>query len=268
MKQDRVNNFPRTVEKALTLLEHIAKAERPLGISEISNDLDINKSTVYRILQSLRAKDYIDQDSVSNKYRIGFKILELNTAIVRNIGFRKVAVGHMEKLAQETLETVGLAMMDRDGVIYLDQAGGEEESIRIHFRIGLHMPFHCTGTGKAMLAFLDDGALDDILARHELNAYTANTITDPNVLREELKKIREDGYALNNGEYQEVVRTVAAPIFDSSNKVVGSIAVAGLKFRFKLEIIPRFGELVKMTAAEISRNLGCNSDYYNSRKYR
>lgn len=264
MKSKRNDNFPRTVEKALKILEYIAEAEGPLGISELSNALDIHKSTVYRIIQSLLVKKYVDREPLSNKYRIGFKILELNTMILRNMGLRTVAMGHMERLSQETMETVGLATMDREGAIYLDQTGGEKENVRIHFPMGSHMPFHCTGTGKAMLAFMDHDVLEDILDNHELGAYTSNTITSEEALREELEKIRANGYAFNNGEYEEEVRVVAAPIFDYRNKVVGSISVAALTSRMKLKMVAHFGELVKMTAAEISRNLGCNTSRQNS----
>ena len=263
MSPKRTDNFPRTVEKALTLLEHIAMTEKPIGISELSNKLDISKSTVYRILQTLLAKEYIKRDSMSNKYQIGIKILELNTAIVKNMGLRTVAIAYMEKLAAETLETVGLAIMDKEGVIYVDQTGGEKENVRIHFPIGAHIPFHCTGTGKAMLAFLDEEEMEEILKRHELKAYTANTITDIGDLRNELKKIGKEGYAFNNGEFEDVIKVVAAPIFDSRNKVAGSLAVAALSSRLDLSEVPRFGRMVKRACAEISRNLGFDSGSYN-----
>jgi len=267
MKERKVAKLPLTVDKALTLLEYIARADKPLGISELSHNLGINKSTIYRILQALVAKEYIRQESGTNKYYIGFKIAELNNTIVRKVGIRGAAAGPMEKLAQLTSETVGLAMRDKAGVIYLDQTGGEDESIRIHFLIGARLPFHCTGTGKAMLAFLDKKEQEEIIRASERKCYTPNTITDPDLLRKELTQIRTDGYAFNNGEYQEVVRVVGAPIFNDQQKVVGAVCVAGLSFRLNLTMIPGLGELVKEAAKKISQNLGCNIYYPTSGEY-
>lgn len=145
-------------------------------------------------------------------------------------------------------------------VIYLDQTGGETESIRIHFRIGTPMPFHCTGTGKAMLAYLRENELEEILANHKLMAFTPNTITNKRKLREELKSIRAEGYAFNNCEYQSMVCVIGGAIFDSSNRVVGSVAVAALSNRLSLEMVPRVRAQVKKTAFNISRELGCTVD--------
>lgn len=258
-----IKKFPRTVDKALDILEYAGRSDKPLGVSELGAELGINKSTVYRILQLLLSRGYVDKDPENSKYRIGYKILELNTAIVRNIGLRKVAISQMEQLARKSSETIGLATMDKAGVIYLDQVGGEKENIRIHFLIGSRMPFHCTGTGKAMLAFLEDTELREILEGRQLQSYTANTITDHYTLWKELRKIRKQGYALNDGEYQDFVRVIASPIFNSQDRVVGALALAAFKHRLKLEMVPRFGELVRSAAAEISRSLGCDHPSYN-----
>lgn len=258
--EKKIQNLPQTVDKALSLLEYLAGADRPKGISELSDTLGINTSTVYRLVQALMARGYIRRDGETRRYRAGFKILELNTAIVRNIGLHQLARSHMDRLAEQTTETVGLAIMEKNCVIYLDQRGGEEESIRIHFRIGTPMPFHCTGTGKAMLAYLDEMELEEILAVHELTAYTPNTVTNKEQLKQQLKDVRAKGYAFNNCEYERVVRVIGAPIFNSENRAVGSVAVAAFSHRLGLEMVPKVGEQVKETAFRISRELGYHVD--------
>jgi IclR family KDG regulon transcriptional repressor len=250
------NKFPRTVDKALSVLECVARSGKPIGVSELSAESGISKSTVYRFLQVFLSRGYIDKEVDGSKYRAGFKMLELSQVIVRNIGFRAAAVAHMDRLAKETSQTVGLAILDKSGVVYIDQVGGEEQGIRIHFLIGIRMPFHCTGTGKAMLAFLDENELDRVLQGNSFQRYTPNTITDSALLRRELKSIRKKGYAFNDGEYQEVVRVVASPIFNASEKVVGSLAVAAFKHRLETARVPSIGELVKSAASDISRRLG------------
>lgn len=264
MLPKKPSNAPQTVERALNVLEYIVEQQRPVMISELSEELQINKSTVYRILQALVAKDYLYQQVEDNKYCIGYKILELNNNIVKNIGLRQVSVAVMEKLAQKTKETVGLAVMDQRGVIYVDQIGGEEDRVRIHFRIGSHMPFHTTGTGKAMLAFIPEEELENILSTYKLERLTKNTITSVDKFKKELKQIRSQGYSFNNGETQEMVRVVGSPIFDSNNKVVGSIAIAALTNRFTLDKVPTFGKLVMDAAIEISHKLGCGENCWES----
>lgn len=250
------SKFPRTVDKALNVLEYVARSGKPMGVSDLSAELGLNKSTVYRILQVFLAKGYVDKEVNESKYRAGFKMLELSKVIVRNIGLRAAAITQMQKLANDTSKTVGLAILDKSGVVYIDQVGGEDESIRIHFLIGIRMPFHCTGTGKAMLAFLDENEVNAILKENKFERYTRNTITDPELLRQELKTIQKHGYAFNDGEYQEVVRVVGAPIFDVNGKIVGSLGVAAFKHFLEEAMVPATGELVKSAAFEISRRLG------------
>ncbi|BEQ16901.1 IclR family transcriptional regulator [Desulfoferula mesophila] len=266
MTPNKPNNSPQTVERALNILEYIVDMQKPLGVLELSDKLNLNKSTIYRILQALVSKGYLHQRAEDSKYCVGYKILELNTKIIRNLGLRQVSVSAMEKLAQKAKETVALGVIDQRGVVYVDQIGGEEDRVRIHFRMGVHMPFHSTGAGKAALAFFPQEERDAILSNYKLEKFTKNTITNIGSLHKELKEIRQKGYSFNDGETQEMVRVVGAPIFDSQNKVVGSIVLAALTNRFALEQVPTFGKLVLKAAMEISNNLGCGKDCHISSK--
>ncbi len=254
-KSHHPSNATQTIQKALTVLEYMIEAKQPVRLSELGKGLGWNKSTVHRILQALLAKDYLYQNDDSS-YCVGYKILELSNRLVRKIDLRQAALSQMSKLAATSHETVGLAKMERRGVIYLDQIGGEDEGVRIHFRMGVPLPFHCTGTGKAMLAFMSEAEFESIMAQQKLTRYTHQTITSIKELREQCRQIQNDGYAFNDREWQEMVRVVGAPIFNANGKVIGSVCVAALSHRLSPDQVPGVGAQVIEAGNHISRNFG------------
>lgn len=251
----RIKNAPQTVEKALRVLEALAEERGPLGVSELSQRLDISNSTTYRILQALLNRRYINQDSLTNKYHLGYKILELGSTVLMQIELRDIARDHLEKLAKETSETTRLAIMDESEIIYVDQVEGKDH-IRLHLQIGSRSPAHCTAAGKSILAFLEDNEVDAILSKHKLKSFTPKTITNIDKLRDQLRRIKIQGYALNDEEYREMVRAVGSPIFDFNMKVLGSVVVVAPSFRLKLSSVPEIAKQVKRIALSISRQIG------------
>jgi DNA-binding IclR family transcriptional regulator len=255
MTKTGTENFPRTVEKALRVLDALAEADRPLGVSEVGARLSINNSTAYRIMRALLEHGYVIQNPQTSKYDLGFKVLELSHALIRKLGVRGIARPLMEKLAQETSETVGLAILDGSKVVYLDQVDGGE-IIRLEFQVGSRWPLHATAAGKACLAFMDPGSVDQIIKRRTLKAYTKHTKTDPKALIEELGMIREIGYAFNRGEFESKVRAVGAPIFNVDNRPIGSVVLATPKERLPEDLVPVLGLKVVSIGREISKRMG------------
>lgn len=252
----RIKNAPQTVEKALRILDALTEEKGPLGISELSRRLDMSSSTIYRILQVLMRRRYINQDSVTNKYNLGYKILELSSTVLMQLELRKVAKDHLEKLAKETSETARLAIMDEGEIIYVEQVEGKDQ-IRLQLQLGTRSPAHCTAAGKCIMAFLEQHEVDAILSKHELKAFTPKTITNIDKLRDQLRRIKEKGYAFNDEEYRDMVRAVGSPILDFKMKVVGSIVVVAPSFRLKLSMVPVIAKQVKRAALDISRQMGC-----------
>jgi IclR family KDG regulon transcriptional repressor len=251
----RIKNAPQVVEKALRILDVFAEERGPLGISELNRRLDMSSSTIYRILQVLLSRRYIKQDSVTNKYYLGYKILELSSTVLMQLELRNVARDHLEKLAKETSETTRLAIMDEGEIIYVDQVEGKDQ-IRLHLQLGSRSPAHCTAAGKCVMAFLEEYEVDAILSKNKLKAFTPKTITNIEKLKDQLRKIKTQGYAFNDEEYREMVRAVGSPIFDFNIKVLGSIVVVAPSFRLKLSSVPKIAQQVKRTALDISRQIG------------
>ena len=251
----KIKNAPQTVEKALRILDALAEERGPLGISELSHRLDMSSSTTYRILQVLLNRRYINQDSVTNKYHLGYKILELSSSMLMKIELRNIARDHLEKLVKETSETARLAIMDGEEIVYVDQVEGEDH-IRLRLQIGSRSPVHCTAAGKCIMAFLGDDEVGAILSKHKLKSFTPKTITNIDNLRDQLKRIKIKGYAFNDEEYREMVRAVGSAIFDFNMKVVGSVVVVAPSFRLRLSSVPEIARQVKRTALDISRQMG------------
>ena len=246
---------PQTVEKALNILELFAEKETPLGITELSRMLELNKSTIHRILSVLSKRGYVNKDGHTRKYMLGYKTLEIGGALLNQIHIRDVAAAQMVKLACETLQTVRLGVLDNGEVLYVDHAEGKDP-IRLHIKLGSRGPVYCTASGKAMLAFMDRFEAQQILASIELRPYTINTITDSGELKCELERTRKRGYSFSNEEYSKDVRAIGAPIFDLRGSVVGAISLIAVSLRMQQKHTREFAQKVMETAAEISRRMG------------
>ena len=250
-----INNAPKTVEKALNILEAFLNTDCPLGISELSHKLKINKSTIYRILQTLYNKGYITQDNTTNKYFLGYKILSLSGAILNQNRLREVARLDLEELANETSQTVRLAILDGKEVIYINHVEGKDP-IRLHLQMGSRGPLHCTAAGKSILAFLNKNELNNILIKYKFKRLTPKTITDVRRLIPHLELIKKNGYSFCNEEFTKGVRAVGAPILGIDKKVLGSIVIVAPTFRMRIKEVSRFGYKVKRFGIRISKKMG------------
>lgn len=254
-KNSKPDYAPRLVERALRTLELFAEHEGPLGITDLSRMLGLNKSTVHRILQVLVKRGYVTKDPQTRKYSLGYKILEISGALLNRIQLRNVAGAQMVKLANDTMQTVRLGILDQGEILYVDHAEGKDP-IRLHIQVGSRGPVHCTAAGKAMLAFMDKEDVDLILAQHPLRAFTPNTITDPTDFKAELERTKKRGYAFSNEEFSPDVRAIAAPIFDFRGKVVGAVSLIAVSLRMQQKKSTGFARRVKEAAYDISKKMG------------
>ena len=250
-----VNNAPSTVRKALEILEAFAEAGQPLGVTEISKKLNAHKSTVYRILQALSQKSYIHQDSVTEKYYLGFKILRMGAAILSQVSFRETGKETLKALAEETSQTVRLAVLEGSEVVYIEHVDGKDP-IRLHLQVGSRGPFYCTAAGKAILAFLQEEEREKVLSGCQFERLTSKTIIDRIKFAGELEGVRKNGYSISNEEFREGIRAVGAPIFNMERMVIGAIAIVSPTFRMRNKDFPIFGQRVKKAAMEISQKMG------------
>jgi DNA-binding IclR family transcriptional regulator len=245
----------RSVAKALTILDLLARNGREMPLSEICREMGLAKGTIHGLLATLKDFQYVDQDGFEGKYRLGIRLFEVGNIVANSWDVRRVAAPYIEKLVDELEETVHLAVLNEDRVLYIDKRESRR-SIRIVSQVGMRLPAHCSGVGKALLANLQPSELGRVVASRGLPSYTKNTITDARRLEEELGRIRQQGYSVDNEEIMEGLRCVAAPIRDHSGGVCAAISVSGPVARLVGDRFAQVVEMVTGTAAEISAGLG------------
>lgn len=249
-------NYPiKVIIKAFAVLDVLLKDHSPMSLSEIKEKLDFYPSTVHRILDTLKYGGYVEQDPVTQKYQLGLKLLELGMAKLQQIDFIKEAVPYLKELAKKCDETVHLGILEDTHVLYL----AKEEStqtIRMISYVGKRAPLHCTGLGKILLASLATDKRDKILDSLELFKLTENTIVKKQILKEELHKIEQDGFALDSEENEQYVRCLAAPIRNFQGKVIAAVSVSGPSYRINENNQDRLKEELINTCHKISTRLG------------
>lgn len=244
----------RAVEHCLKLIDALSANEQARGVTELSGELRLAKSTVYRLLQTLAGRDYVVQDPATGRYRLGLKLLELGALVSDHLTIRTVAQPHLQRLMEATKETVHLGLLEGRQVVYADKIESPQ-TIRMYSRVGRQSPLHCTALGKALLAYQPEQMLRDLL-RAGLRRYTSRTIAAPGRLRTELKRVREEGCALDNEEFEEGLRCVAAPIRDHAEAVIASLGIAGPAARLEPGRLPVLIKHVKEAADAVSAALG------------
>ncbi|MBE3577921.1 MAG: IclR family transcriptional regulator [Limnochordales bacterium] len=245
----------KSLQKAIQVLKCFTSSHPELRVTEISRMLALNKSTVYNILATLEAEGLVEQDRESGKYRLGLELLRLANIVREGLGLRKVALPAMEKAKELFQETVHLAIEQDGYVVYLESVQPLDRSVA-RLATGKRAYMHCTGVGKAILAYLPDERVDEILARHGMARYTPNTITSPEALKAELAATRRRGYAIDNMEHEWGIRCIAVPIRDETGRVVASISVSGPSERLPLEELGEMAQPLIALGLDVSRRLG------------
>lgn len=242
------------IDRAVMVLNCFNEDKRELKLSEISDKLDINKSTVHGIINTLKYHGLIAQDEETQKYRLGLHLMKLGDIVSNSLDIRSITSPVIDEVCKELQETVHIATLDKMEVIYINKQESNQ-SMRIFTTIGARNPAYATGVGKAMLAYLDDEILINKLP-DKLNPLTPKTITDKVELLKNLDKIRVNGYSFDDEENVVGLTCVAAPIFDYTGKPKYGISVSGPTIRMTDEKIKESIKVVKEAAMEISNKLG------------
>ncbi len=212
------------VVRTFRILQTIASREA-MGLSEISRELRIHKSTVLRFLTTLCDLGYLRRRAGTETYTLSLKLFELGASALDHVDVVEESRQPLEWLATKTAETVHLAARESKAVVYLNKIDSPH-SLRMYSRIGKLAPLHCTGLGKALLAWLPEETLQEIYGNTRLPVFTGNTIRNLSELRKELKRIRKAGYSWDHEEHEPGIRCVAAPVFDRSGAVCAALSVA------------------------------------------
>jgi DNA-binding IclR family transcriptional regulator len=231
-----------------------ASGPTALGVSEIARELHLSKAVVHRILQSLASRTLVRVDADTREYQLGPGAVALGARAMRDFDLRRVAREPLRELRDATRETTTLSALVRGARLYLDQYESPQE-IKMTVGLGRPHPLYAGASSRAILAFLPDEAVEQVLAQG-LERLTPETLEDPAQLRHQLAATRKDGYATSRGERQHGAGSVAAPVFGMDGDVVGSISVCGPITRFDAAAVARYVPLVQATAERISRGMG------------
>jgi DNA-binding IclR family transcriptional regulator len=253
-KKDQASTL-RSVDRAIAVLKAFSEEKPELGVTELSRRLQFSKSTVYRLLASLHREGVVDQDPETEKYRLGIELVRLAGLVLKQVDVRQVARPHLRSLAEASEETVNLSVLTGGGKVINIDGISSPRIVRNVGWLGREMFPHCTSSGKALLAYLPPQRLEHILDKG-LPRFTERTIADPIRLQEELKRVRQQGYAVAQEELEVGLSAVAAPIWNHEVEVVAAISVSGPLFRLSSEKMPELAELTKRAANEISHQLG------------
>ncbi|MFQ5665833.1 MAG: IclR family transcriptional regulator [Candidatus Binatia bacterium] len=258
VRREKTNYIIQSVSHALDVLEQFTDQADELGVTDLSKRLKLHKNNVFRLLATLEARGYIEQNKASENYRLSIGCLRLGQRFVAQMGLLRQARPVMNEIAKASRETAFLAVLRDQAVVLLD-AVEAEQPVRLISRIGNSLPLHCTAVGKLYLAFSDD-ALRAALPE-TLQKFTEKTIVDRQALGPQLKKVGENGYAIELGEHLEDVRSVAVPVRDYTRAVVGSLAVSGPAYRLSQERLDKeVVPLMLKAGRELSTRLGFDGD--------
>ena len=241
-----------TLLKGLTLLEALARAGQPMGVSELATAAGLPKSGAHRLLQALVEKRYVTRHGAGS-YSASIKLWELGSAALSGLNLRRHADGVMETLMQRTGETVHLSVLDGHDVVYVHKVESPNP-VRAYTQIGGRAAAHCVATGKAMMAFQSIAWLK-ATAQH-LHPYTERTVHHPQLFLAEMQKARRNGYAINRGEWRLGVNGVAAPILDGNGTVIAAIGLSGPQERLGPVRMRMLAPAVCEAASTLGADLG------------
>jgi DNA-binding IclR family transcriptional regulator len=242
-----------SVDRAIDVLEYLSSSGWS-GVTEIARALGTHKSTAYRLLVTLKDRGLVEQDSNTDRYRLGLGLVNLAAAVTGELDIVQYARPVCERLRDETGGTITISVLTGNDVMVIYQTMSSSSVLSVDWR-GKHLPLHCTSDGKVLLAYLPESRQRTLL-QGSLQRFTPHTIVDPVVLKAQLHTIREVGYGYTVEELEIGLNAVAVPIFTRGASVLATLGLSGPAFRFPSPAISGFAERAISSAAEISNALG------------
>ncbi|WP_437583115.1 IclR family transcriptional regulator [Paramicrobacterium sp. CJ85] len=240
-----------SVKRAARIIDSIA--EQPKTVVQLAEEFELHRSTMFRELQALEEVGYARRRR-DGTYSLGFHLVALAQTSLESIDLREVAADHLRRLHRTVGNTVHLGALMENSIIYVDKVE-DASGVRMYSRVGAPVRLHCSGVGKAVLANLDQAQRDALLATTDWKRYTDTTITNRAELDAELAQIAEQGWAADDGEFEDFVNCVAVPIVTSAG-VVGALSLTAIRMVQDLEQLKTRIPLMQQTAARIARELG------------
>jgi DNA-binding IclR family transcriptional regulator len=249
----RKSSSVQSVDRAITVMEFLSRRGWS-GVTEVARELDIHKSTAYRLITTLRDRGLVEQDAATEKYRLGFGLVLLARTVRADLDILRCARPVCERLSELTGETVTIAILEDDEAVVIHQSISRASALSVDWT-GRHTPLHATAAGKIFLLYMPEDQRLRVL-QGPLERFTDNTIVDPASLKDHVGEIRDAGYGYTVEELETGLNAVGAPIRSAEGTVVGAVSVSGPAFRLPTDALPEIGEMSRRAANEISRCLG------------
>lgn len=245
------------LDRAFAVLDLLGESETPLGLAQVAASLQLHKSTAHRFLMVLERHHMVERTS-GGKFRLGLRLFDYGNRAIEQYDLRERAQPHLRRLVSETEETAHLCILEQARVIYIDKIE-PARSVRMITRIGASNSVHCTSVGKAMLAFLPEEKIAEVIRRTRFERHTTRTITNADALRAEIEKTRRRGYAVDDEELEEGLRCIAVPLLDAQRYPVAAISVSGPSFRVTAQKLPSIANHLLQCVRSISLDMGFTS---------
>ena len=220
--------------RAFTVLEAVVRADKPVSLDEMASACGLPKPTVYRALVMLEQAGMLSREPVSKRYTAGARLSAFALKVLTNSIVRAPAHVILQRLVDEIGETCNVTMLDGNAIVYLDRVE-TPSPLRLNLQPGSHVPLHCTSSGKLLLSQLSRSQRQKLIGNGPLQSCTKNTITDVNLLEQELERFRVDKVATNNEEFHVGMIGVAVPILDRNGHTCASLALQAPVVRMNLD---------------------------------
>ncbi|MCP3822425.1 IclR family transcriptional regulator [Streptomyces sp. A3M-1-3] len=243
-----------SVDRAVSVLEILAQRGEA-GVSEVAAEIDVHKSTAFRLLGALEARGLVEQAGERGKYRLGFGIVRLAGAVTGRLDIAQQSRPVCERLAEELGETVNVAVLESHYMINVYQVRGPG-AVTAHNWVGQLTPLHATSSGKILLAQLPPKRRAELLAEAGLEKLTPQTLTSKARLAKSLDEAKERGYAITLEEFEIGLHAMAAPIRSRDGEVVAAVSASGPAYRFTEERMHELAPVLIQGAQQISHHLG------------
>ncbi|RLC67246.1 MAG: IclR family transcriptional regulator [Chloroflexi bacterium] len=251
--------FVEALARGLQVLEAFSEAEPSLTLTEIISIVELNKSTVFRLVHTLESLGYLKRDPETKRYRPALKVLQLGFTALNSLEMAEIARPYLRTLSAQCGETTNMTIRDGAEIVYIVR-NKTQQIFSVNLQLGSRLPVYCTSMGKAQLIDLSPQELSDLLGDGPYPKLGPNTITTLEALVDELARVREQGYAINDEELAAGLLSVAAPVRDHSGQIVAAINVSMPRARSSQQEVTRvLAPRVVRTAHEISLALGARA---------
>lgn len=241
-----------TVGKALDVLEAVAIAGHPVRFVDLLNNMPYPKATLHRLLRTLVAEGMLAHDAAGQSYRLGMRLVRMAHSAWSGASLAEAARAALDRLSAEIGETIHLATLDNDQVLYLDKRTSPH-TVQMFSSAGKIGPAYCTGIGKAMLSALPPDRLKRAIEKQAFRRYTDTTLTTPTALRADLAVIRDRGHAVDNEEHEPGIICVSVPILTVHGGLLGGMSVTSTTFHTRLKKLEKLAPRLRAAAAEIAQ---------------